>query len=205
MAGQAAYTDPEVEKAMQTWKTLLDKGYFIKDPNAYDWNEASDMVANGKAGMTLMGTWIAGYLDGLGLKPAEDYDFFPFPVITPGLTEVTHGTVDGWVIPKGSKNIPGAEGLILHMLTPENQALWSKAQGALAAISNVPEGTYSAAQQHAADFLAKVQFNSGYDLSTTPPMAEGGLNMFAQFVHDPSKYQEYLQQTEEVAKEVFKK
>ena len=46
---------------------------------------------------------------------------------------------------------------------------------------------------------------SGYDLATTPPMAEGGLNMFAQVMNDPSKYQDYLKQAEGVAVDVFKK
>ncbi len=205
MAGTAPYTAPEVEKAMESWKMLVDKGYFHKDANAYDWNDAADQVANGEAGMTLMGTWIVGYFDGKGLKAETDYDFFPFPVIDPKLPVTTHGTVDGWVIPSGSMNVEGAEALILHMLKPENQASWSKAQGALAAVNNVPEGTYNAVQKKTADYLGKVLFYSGYDLSTTPPMAEGGLNMFAQFMDNPANYKDYLKQTEDVAKDVFKK
>jgi len=46
-------------------------------------------------------------------------------------------------------------------------------------------------------------FLSGYDLSTTPPMAEGGLDMFAMFMNDPSGYQEYLEITQQVADDVF--
>jgi hypothetical protein len=36
-------------------------------------------------------------------------------------------------------------------------------------------------------------------------MAEGGLNMFAQFMDKPADYASYLAQTEKVAAEVFKK
>jgi hypothetical protein len=36
-------------------------------------------------------------------------------------------------------------------------------------------------------------------------MAEGGLNMFAQFMNDSSAYKAFLDATEEVAKQVFKK
>lgn len=205
MAGTAPYTDPKVEKAMETWKMLVDKGYFHKDANAYDWNDAADQVANGEAGMTLMGTWIAGYWDGKGLKPEVDYDFFPFPVIDASLPVTTHGTVDAWVIPSGSKNVEGSEALVLHMLKPDNQALWAKAQGALAAVNNVPADTYNPVQKKAADYLNKALFYSGYDLSTTPPMAEGGLDMFAKFMDDPAGYKDFLKQTEDVAIDVFKK
>jgi len=205
MAGKAAYTDPEVVKAMELWKTLVDKGYFVKDANAYDWTDAADQVAKGQAAMTLMGTWICGYWDSNGLKAGTDYDFFPFPLVDPKVPVAVHGTVDGWEIPANSKNPEGAKALILHMLKPDNQALWAKAQGALAAVKNVPADTYSSVQKKCADYLGTVQFLGGYDLSTTPPMAEGGLDMFAKFMNDTSKYKDYLKETEAVAKNVFKK
>lgn len=46
----------------------------------------------------------------------------------------------------------------------------------------------------------RLPFN--YDLATTPPMAEGGLNMFAQFMDDPSGYVDYLAQTQVVAEDL---
>ncbi len=49
MNGEAKYSDPEVQVAMETWKQLTDAGYFVPDANAYDWDEAANMVANGDA------------------------------------------------------------------------------------------------------------------------------------------------------------
>lgn len=205
MAGEAAYNDPEVATAMETWKGLVDAGYFVPDANAYDWTDAADQVSNGQAAMTLMGTFITGYWDGNGLVAGEDYDFFPFPVINPDLPVVTHGTVDGWAVPASAANPDGAKALLLHMLSPESQATWALGQGALAAVSNVDTSIYSSVMKKASDYLAQVQFLSGYDLSTTPPMAEGGLNMFAQFMNDPSGYPGYLDEAEAVAVDVFGK
>lgn len=205
MAGEAAYNDPEVATAMETWKSLVDAGYFVADANAYDWTDAADQVANGDAAMTLMGTFITGYWDSNDLVAGEDYDFFPFPVMNPDLPVVTHGTVDGWAIPASAANPDGAKALVLHMLTPESQATWAVGQGALAAVNNVDPSIYSPVMLKASEYLAQVEFLSGYDLSTTPPMAEGGLNMFAQFMNDPSGYMTYLDETEAVAIEVFEK
>jgi ABC-type glycerol-3-phosphate transport system substrate-binding protein len=205
MAGKAAYTDAQVAKAMGYWKTLVDKGYFVKNANGYDWTDAADQVAKGDAAMTLMGTWITGYWDGNNLKAGTDYDFFPFPVIDPSIPVVVHGSIDAWTIPADTKNKAGAEALLAAFLDPKNQADWAKGQGALAANKNTDPSIYNSVMKKAADYLAQVQFLSGYDLSTTPPMATGGLNMFAQFMNDPSKYQDYLTQTEAVAKDVFKK
>ncbi|HEX2981155.1 MAG TPA: extracellular solute-binding protein [Anaerolineaceae bacterium] len=205
MAGEAAYTDPEVATAMDYWKTLIDKGYFAENSNGYDWTDAADQVAKGDAAMTLMGTWITGYWDTNGLVAGTDYDFFPFPVIDPELPVVVHGSIDGWTVPADTKNQAGVEALLTAMLDPENQAVWAKGQGALAANKNIDPSIYNVVMKKAADYLGQVQFLSGYDLSTTPPMADGGLNMFAQFMNDPSQVESYLQQVETVAKEVFGK
>lgn len=205
MDGKAAYTDPEVAKALELWKGLIDKGYFVKDANGYDWTDAADQVAKGEAAMTLMGTWITGYWDGNGLVAGTDYDFFPFPVIDPAVPVVVHGSIDAWTIPADTKNKEGAEALLSAFLDPKNQAEWAKGQGALAANKNTDSSIYNSVMKKAADYLAQVDFLSGYDLSTTPPMATGGLNMFAQIMGDPSKYKDYMEQTEAVAKDVFKK
>ena len=53
------------------------------------------------------------------------------------------------------------------------------------------------------EVAAAEAFAFNYDLATTPPMAEGGLNMFAQFMDDTSGYMDYLAQTQQVADEVF--
>jgi multiple sugar transport system substrate-binding protein/raffinose/stachyose/melibiose transport system substrate-binding protein len=205
MAGEAAYTDEQVATAMGYWKTLVDKGYFVENANGYDWTDAADQVAKGEAAMTLMGTWITGYWDGTGLVAGTDYDFFAFPVIDPAVPVVVHGSIDAWAVPADSANKAGAEALLTTMLDPESQGIWAKGQGALAANKNTDTSIYNSVMAKAAEYLGAVQFMSGYDLSTTPPMADGGLNMFAQFMNDPSGYLDYLAEAEEVAVGVFEK
>jgi ABC-type glycerol-3-phosphate transport system substrate-binding protein len=205
MQGKANYTDPQVAKALSMWKDLVDKGYFVKNANAYDWTDASDQVAKGDAAMTLMGTWITGYWDGKGLAAGTDYDFFPFPVIDPSIPVVVHGSIDAWTIPTDVHNKAGAEALMAWFLAPQNQAIFAKGLGALAANQNTDPSIYNSVMKEAAAYLAKTPFLSGYDLSTTPPMAAGGLNMFAQMMSDPSKYQDYMKQAQDVEKQVFNK
>ena len=203
MAGEAKYTDPEVQTAMEYWKQLTDAGYFVPDANAYDWDEAANMVANGDAAMTLMGTWITGLWNGNGLEPITDYDFFPFPVINSDVPMVVHGSIDGWVVPQSAKNPAGAEALLNWFLSPDIQQKWALGQGALAASTAIDTSAYSPVMAKAAQHLSEVEFLSGYDLSTTPPMAEGGLDMFAMFMNDPSGYKDYLQETQTIADDVF--
>jgi multiple sugar transport system substrate-binding protein/raffinose/stachyose/melibiose transport system substrate-binding protein len=184
---------------------MYDKGYFYPDANAYDWTDASDQVAKGEAGMTLMGTWITGYWDGNGLIAGEDYQFFPFPVIDPAIPQVTYGPVDSWAIPKDAKNPECAKDFVAWALTPEMQALWAKGQGALAASVKVDPSIYNVVMKKANDLIAGgIGWVPAYDLSTTPPNAEIGLNMFALFMNDPSQYATYLADAQTQSAEVFK-
>jgi multiple sugar transport system substrate-binding protein/raffinose/stachyose/melibiose transport system substrate-binding protein len=207
MAGKASYTDPEVAKAMELWKELVDKGYFVENANAYDWTDAADQVANGKAAMTLMGTWITGYWNGNKLKPVDDYDFFPFPTITEGVPNAVVGPVDGWVMSAGAKDKDAAGKLLSYLVSNvDASSKWAVGQGALSPNVKADPAIYTPVMQKAAKTVADAAaFAFNYDLATTPPMAEGGLNMFAQFMDKPADYANYLAQTEAVAKEVFKK
>ncbi len=206
MAGEASYTDPEVMAVMELWKSLVDAGYFVENANAYDWTDAADQVANGQAAITLMGTWITGYWNGNSLVPGENYDFFPFPSIDAGVPNAALGPVDGFVMTAASAHKAEAEQLLMYLLNPQVQADWAQAQGALAPSMQVDSAIYNVVMSKANEQVAGAEvFAFNYDLATTPPMAEGGLNMFAQFMNDPSGYAAYLAATEAVAAEVFGK
>jgi glucose/mannose transport system substrate-binding protein len=49
------------------------KGYIDKDAAGRDWNLATAMVINGKAGMQFMGDWAKGEFTAAGKKPGKDY------------------------------------------------------------------------------------------------------------------------------------
>ena len=207
VSGKASYTDPEVTAAMDMWKSLVDAGYFVPNANADDWTDAADKVARGDAAMTLMGTWITGYWNGVGLKPVTDYDFFEFPKVKDGVPLVALGPVDGLVMAANAKNPEGAAEFLAYMVSNEDvQASWTKAQGALSANVKVNPSNYSPVMQKASATVAKAAgFAFNYDLATPPPVAEVGLSMFAHFLDDPSKAKEILAQAEIDAKAAFKK
>ena len=97
-------------------------------------------MARGDAAMTLMGTWITGYWNGIGLVPGEDYDFFPFPAIADGVPNAVVGPVDGLVISSDVQNIEGAEAFLAYMMSNADvQASWTGTFGALSANVKVSE------------------------------------------------------------------
>jgi multiple sugar transport system substrate-binding protein/raffinose/stachyose/melibiose transport system substrate-binding protein len=137
--------------------------------------------------MTLMGTWITGYWDGNGLVAGTDYDFFPFPEVTPGVALASVGPVDGWVMPAEAKNQEGAKKVLECLASPEAQKVMALLQGAIAANSNTDLSEQNSVMQKAAQQVANSEaFVFNYDLATPPAVAEVGLNMFVEFLDNPA-------------------
>lgn len=201
MEGKALWTDPEVKTAFSLWTELLAADYFNPQPNESTWDsDAGMMVARGEAGMTLMGTWIMGAWNSLApdWEAGSDYGFFPFPKLDPAIPECAVGPVDGLVIPRLARNIPGAMKVLEFLAGEDPQTLMAKGSGAIAPNTKVPASTYEGLGEsilaivHSADHWA---FN--YDLATPSALSEIGLSLFVDFLEFPAYYPQLLQRTQD--------
>ena len=208
MAGDASYEDAEVVHAMTVWQSLIDAGYFVDGANAYDWVDAADQVANGQAAVTLMGTWIGGYWKGQDLVPGEDYDFFEFPPVHPHLhidvPQAGVGPIDGWVMTANAD--AASSGALLEYLVSDvdTQTLWNTSYGSISPNVNVDPMAYDVVAAKAGASIANAPvYAFNYDLATTPPVAECGLDMFSAFMDDSSDIAATLATTQACAVEGF--
>lgn len=192
MAGQARYDDPRVKAVFETWANLISKGYFNPDANALSWDQgANEMVFQGQAAMTLMGTWNIGYFTNPAHQwvPGQDFDFFPFPVMDADLPPVALGPIDGLVLPKNATNPEGAKQVMAYLAGIEPQQAFSRGSGALAPNRQVPPEFYSDIQRRVqAEVNRSPHFAFNYDLATPPEVAELGLNAFSEFLAFPKAY-----------------
>lgn len=203
MAGDASYEDEEVVRAMEMWQELIDAGYFVDGANAYDWVDAADQVANGQAAVTLMGTWIGGYWKGQELVPGEDYDFFDFPEIDM-VPQAGVGPIDGWVMTTGAD--AESAGALMEFLVNDvdTQTLWNTSFGSISPNVNVDPMAYDVVAAKAGASIANAAvYAFNYDLATTPPVAECGLDMFSAFMDDSSDIGGTLATTQACAEEGF--
>jgi multiple sugar transport system substrate-binding protein/raffinose/stachyose/melibiose transport system substrate-binding protein len=182
------------------WKQLVDKGYFNRDPhpNNLAWDSgANEMLFRGEAAMTLMGTWNIGYFtnDAHAWEAGKDFDFFPFPIIDPQLPKVAMGPIDGLILPKRAANPAGARQVMAFLAGVEAQQALSQGSGALAPNRLVPETAYSDIQRRVRDEIQiSPLFTFAFDLAAPPPVAELGLNAFADFLAFPDAHPQIVRQ-----------
>jgi len=198
MEGTASYTDPEVVRAFEMWKELVDKGYFVANANAYDWAEAATMVGTGEAGMTLMGSWFMQLDDEIGWEAGEDYDFFPFPEVDEDVPLAAVGPIDGVVLARDARMPDAAKQVLGELAAVGPQTTFNIGSGALAPNLNVSEDIYNVLQLKVKEYLDDVpHWAFNYDLATPPPVADVGLDAFARFMNQPDNYMQILADTEE--------
>ena len=204
MAGSAAYTDPEVVRAYSMWNDLVQAGYFYPDANAYTWDEAASLVANGEAGMTLMGTWIGGYYEGLGMTPGEDFDYFSFPTVDEDVPRASLGPIDTFVVSAGAANADAAKAFLVHITDPEIQLKFALGAGNLAPSTAVDPGSYNeVVTRILGEIASDPDFAFNFDLATLPAVAQIGLNSFQEFMANPADYAGILERVQEAAAAEF--
>ena len=204
MSGEASYTDPEVVRAFGLWKELVDAGYFYPDANAYNWTEAANQVANGEAGMTLMGTWIGGHYAGNEMSPGEDYDYFSFPTIDEDVPRASLGPIDTFVVSADAPNPDAAKAFLIYLTNPDVQWAFAEGAGNLAPSVLVDTSNYNdVVARIAAEIAADPVFAFNYDLATPPPVAEVGLASFSEFMANPGDYEAMLARVQEEAQAEF--
>jgi ABC-type glycerol-3-phosphate transport system substrate-binding protein len=201
MEGMSNYNNREVKKVFEIWNDMIQKGYFNENPNELDWEYgANDLVYNGEAAMTLMGSWLISYYENeeFNWEQGKDYDMFSFPTMDNNIERAALGVIDGIVIPKGAVNIDGGKEVLYYLSTNSSQKAMSLGSGALAPNTNIEKSFYSQIQNKIIDEIEKCsQFAFNYDLSTKPELAELGLGLFKKFLQFPNHYERLLEDMNE--------
>ncbi|NTX27384.1 carbohydrate ABC transporter substrate-binding protein [Burkholderia pyrrocinia] len=125
---QATLTSPQMLSVFDTVRKI--QGYFDTGRNGRDWNLATAMVINGKAGMQFMGDWAKGEFENAGKKAGKDY----ICAAVPGTANSYTFNVDSFVFfqQKGEKApTAGQIALAKTIMTPDFQEQFSLLKGSV--------------------------------------------------------------------------
>lgn len=145
--GEIKWSSPEIKRAWETW------GRIVADPKmVYGGRQTILSTAFGQAGNPMFeqppkcylhhqGSFITTFFTEANpnLKPVTDFNFFPFPDISPanaGAVEVA-GDLFGMF-----KDTPQARALIAYLASPRAQEIWVRRGGAISPNTQVPSSAY---------------------------------------------------------------
>ncbi len=152
----------ESDAAKAAW-TLFDKILDCTNPDAasLSWQQANDLVIEGKAAFYVMGDWAAGYMTTTkGLTPGEGFGYAP----APGTEGVFNMLSDSFGLPKGAPNRENALAWLRTVGSAEGQDTFNPLKGSIPAridadVKN-PNLYNSYLQSAAADFASNALVGS---------------------------------------------
>jgi glucose/mannose transport system substrate-binding protein len=124
---QKELTSPTMIKVFDTLGKI--KGYIDKDAAGRDWNLATAMVINGKAGFQFMGDWAKGEFSNAGKIPGRDY----ICAAAPGTDKAYTFNVDSFAMftQKDAEAKKGQFALASAIMNPKFQAIFNLNKGSI--------------------------------------------------------------------------
>jgi multiple sugar transport system substrate-binding protein len=202
-AGKVPYTDDRVKATFAKWGELVKMGAFLENHAALDWQDAYPLMAQGKAGMYLMGNFIVAPLKEAGLTN-DNLGFFQFPEITPGIPMAEDAPTDTLHIPSGAKNKENAMKFLAYVGQADVQAKWNATLGQLPVNNKAasPEDPFlKAGFSMLSGAYALAQF---YDRDAPAEMAKAGMEGFQEFMVKPDNLDKILEKLEKTRQRVYK-
>lgn len=138
-SGEVKFDDARVKSSLELFKKMLT--YINDDHAARNWQDASQLVAEGKAAMTNMGDWAKGYFT-TDLKLTANVDFGW--IETPNTGDSFMVITDTFAIPKGVKNEESAKEFLKVLGSVEGQDVFNPLKGSIPARIDADKTKYDA-------------------------------------------------------------
>ncbi|WP_030896290.1 ABC transporter substrate-binding protein [Streptomyces sp. NRRL S-474] len=203
MAGKASWTDAKVRRTFDLWAEILP--FHQEGAVGRTWQDAAQTLASKKAGMYLLGTFVAQqFTDKAAL---EDLDFFAFPEIDPAHgQETVEAPTDGFMLSKAPKNKAGAVKLLEYLGTPEAEALYLKSDPSVVAASRTADtSSYTPLQKKAYEMISGAKHLTQFmDRDSRPDFTSTVMQPALQkFIRDPKGIDSLLSSIERQKKTIF--
>jgi raffinose/stachyose/melibiose transport system substrate-binding protein len=169
---EGAFSHPAFTKASDAARTLAGKGYFNKGFQGIKEADSRRLLFTGKAGMTLMGTWIIALASSEMPEFVEKMGCFAFPAFPDAAAGDPTGVVGGincaFAVSSGSKQKALSKELLGYLSDAEFARAWAKT-GRIPAVRGADEASFSPLTRSAFGILSQASFIQLYFDQAFPP------------------------------------
>ncbi|MFC3573342.1 ABC transporter substrate-binding protein [Streptomyces yaanensis] len=203
MAGKASWTDAKVKATFDHWAELLP--YHQDGFMGRTWQDAAQTLVSKKAGMYLLGSFVAQQFT--NKADLDDLDFFAFPEINSAFGQDTvEAPTDGFMVSKAPKNKDGVTKLLEFLGTPEAESIYLKADSSVvAASSKADTSSYTPLQKKAYEMISGAKSLTQFmDRDSRPDFTSTVMQPALQkFLQNPKGVDSLLSNIERQKKTIF--
>lgn len=147
--GEIPFDHPKVRESIETFGKMLE--YVNDGHSSLAWQDATQLVVDGKAAMNIMGDWAKGYFTSKNLKPKEDFGWF----VTPGTQGMFMVINDSFGLPKGVENPDDVKKFLSVLGSKEGQIVFNQLKGSIPARTDIDPSKFDVyAQETMEDFAS---------------------------------------------------
>ncbi|MFK4104455.1 ABC transporter substrate-binding protein [Streptomyces sp. NPDC019531] len=203
MAGKASWTDAKVKNVFDHWTEILP--YHQEGFMGRTWQDAAQTLVSKKAGMYVLGTFVAQQFT--NKADLDDLDFFAFPEINSAYGQDTvEAPTDGFMVSKSPKNKAGAAKLMEYLGTPDAEQIYLKADTSVVAASTKADtSSYTALQKKAFEMISGAKSLTQFmDRDSRPDFTSTVMQPSLQkFLQNPKGVDSLLSSIERQKKTIF--
>ena len=199
MLGKIPYTDDGVRATFANWARAVDAGCFIEGHQNLSWQEAQAPLIAGEAAMYLIGNFL---VPNLPEETQANLNFFQFPDIDASIARGEDAPTDLIFVPSNAQNIDNAKKFLAYVGSAEALTVVNDALKQLSPRADAPAPTDKFLKA-GSDMLSTSVTAQFYDRDTTPEMASAGMKGMVEFMLDPSKVDDILEDLEDAREEIF--
>jgi glucose/mannose transport system substrate-binding protein len=141
--GTADWSGANIRTALETYQRLL--AYTNNQSDSLSWQDAIELVGNGKAGFLVMGDWVEPYLRQLGKRSDSDYAWVPVP----GTSGVFQFLSDAFVLAAKAPDREAAIAWLKVLGSKEGQEAFNPVNGSICARTDCDPAFFGKYQQSA--------------------------------------------------------
>jgi glucose/mannose transport system substrate-binding protein len=171
-AGKLAFDSPEGIKAWELFGKVLE--FTNQDASSLSWQQATDMVVDGRAAFNVMGDWAAGYMSTTKkMVPGSGFGW----AASPGTTGQFMFLADSFGLPKGAPNRDNALAWLALLGSREGSDAFNPLKGSISARTDSDLSKYNDYAKSAAGDFGKDRIVGSLAHGVTAN--EGFMNDFA--------------------------
>jgi glucose/mannose transport system substrate-binding protein len=174
---------PEFRKVVETYKRL--RSYVDPGSPGRNWNDATNLVIQGKAGMQFMGDWAKGEFTAAGLTPGKEYGC---TVLSDhGMSYVMGGDVFAFPKLKDPTQAKAQQLLARVLLEPDTQVMFAQKKGSIPVRLDVDTSSLDACGRKASGWIRDASAQVPANELLSPPALTGAIeDLISQYWNDPN-------------------
>jgi multiple sugar transport system substrate-binding protein len=193
MDGGVSFTDDRIKAVFRKWRELIDLQCFNADHASLGWQQAQARFLQGKAALTLIGSF---FVPNIPAELEPEIRMYPFPRLDPAIEQAEEAPMNSVHIPAKAKHPDAARRFLVFMMRQDVQGDYNAQMASIAPNRLATKGASRLLDEGRQILASASGFSQFIDRDASEELALAALNAFQEFMLAPDTVDRILDRLE---------